>query len=233
MIIALQIWTRVHYSFVQINSLYTQDIKDTKQVKINYGKLEKQKLTIFLSAGVFKQSNQGFTLKSIVIFKNQPANPHSFLQLQKAFKGEFEVTYSSSGCLLVVDTYKCHQDVKIKQILNKNDINLLFLPGGTTFLLQPLDVAIMKPFKYSMNNHYLEWQYENQSSNLKSLLKKSQFLKWIVNTNQNIEKNLIVRPFKMIGITLQLDKLSIKYLSEAVKEICNDFLQLLKTFLLQ
>lgn len=49
--------------------------------------------------------------------------------------------------LLVIDAATFHNTDEIKRKLREQNIMLALIPGGCTNLMQPLDIAINKPFK--------------------------------------------------------------------------------------
>ena len=50
-------------------------------------------------------------------------------------------------CLLYWDTFACHLSKDIEEKLKKNQIDIRFIPGGTTSLLYSLDFSVNKPIK--------------------------------------------------------------------------------------
>ena len=45
--------------------------------------------------------------------------------------------------------------------MNKNEIKRIFIPGGLTRKLQPLDIAVNQPFKDNFKKCYTQYQLEN------------------------------------------------------------------------
>ena len=58
---------------------------------------------------------------------------------------------------LVLDSFKCHTNEKIKETLKKMNTVMGAIPGCWTKFLQPLDVSIKKPFKTIFRKLYDEW----------------------------------------------------------------------------
>ena len=50
--------------------------------------------------------------------------------------------------------------------MNNNQIKRLFIPGGLTRKLQPLDIAINKPFKDHLKKCYTKYQLENSGNTI-------------------------------------------------------------------
>lgn len=57
------------------------------------------------------------------------------------------------GSLLVMDSASFHKTKKVRQLLRANQVTLAVVPPGCTGLLQPLDVAVNKPFKALLRYH--------------------------------------------------------------------------------
>ena len=49
--------------------------------------------------------------------------------------------------LLVMDNHDTHCTLEVLKLAKENNVTLLGLPPHTTHILQPLDVAIMRPLK--------------------------------------------------------------------------------------
>lgn len=59
--------------------------------------------------------------------------------------------------MLALDLFQGHLTTPVKQALRKGKTNLVVIPGGMTSVLQPLDVALNKPFKDQVCELYTEW----------------------------------------------------------------------------
>lgn len=60
--------------------------------------------------------------------------------------------------LLIFDSYRCHVSKEFEEELFKHDnIDPLLIPGGLTFLLQPLDVGTNRIFKSCVHNSWREF----------------------------------------------------------------------------
>jgi hypothetical protein len=65
--------------------------------------------------------------------------------------------------VLILDTLRAHQTEEIRRLIRENHIQLLYIPGGLTGQLQPLDVGINGPLKHWLRE---EAASEDQSSQL-------------------------------------------------------------------
>ena len=88
-------------------------------------------------------------------------------------------------------------------------VELVLIPGGTTAVLQPLDVAINRPFKDSLRKLYLSWMVEN-TSNIETAATKSGYLKppslvevveWLKTSQKYIKSQHIESAFQATGLT--------------------------------
>ena len=53
----------------------------------------------------------------------------------------------NSKCILVLDKAPNHFNDTIEEYMNNNAINYIYIPGGLTSKLQPLDISVNKSFK--------------------------------------------------------------------------------------
>jgi hypothetical protein len=59
--------------------------------------------------------------------------------------------------LLLLDSFSVHLNEGVKDKLRNAGFDLLFIPKGMTGILQPLDIAINKPFKDRLRTQYTNW----------------------------------------------------------------------------
>lgn len=57
--------------------------------------------------------------------------------------------------VLIQDGHASHMSIKLIELARANDVHLLCLPAHTTYILQPLDVGVFKPFKTYFSKHAL------------------------------------------------------------------------------
>ncbi|CAG8801200.1 983_t:CDS:1 [Dentiscutata erythropus] len=111
--------------------------------------------------------------------------------------------------IIFVDGHQSHIRNDIKRAFIVEGLDLLEIPGGTTSVLQPLDVSINKPFKNGMRQRWKEWidkgkvvltKNENHKKALYELVSK-----WMSKIWKEISSNVLVRSFKATGLTLNPD----------------------------
>ena len=57
--------------------------------------------------------------------------------------------------LLVYDAFEAHLTESVKAAFVRENMNLAVIPGGLTSILQPLDVALNKPFKDGVRKRWM------------------------------------------------------------------------------
>ena len=64
--------------------------------------------------------------------------------------------------LLVWDSCTVHLTDRVKSSLRQRKIDTVVIPGGMISLLQPLDIAVNRPFKHNTRNIWNEWMMNAQ-----------------------------------------------------------------------
>ncbi len=64
--------------------------------------------------------------------------------------------------LLVWDSCTLHLPDRVKSSLRQRKIDTVVIPGGMISLLQPLDIAVNRPFKHNTRNIWNEWMMNAQ-----------------------------------------------------------------------
>lgn len=62
--------------------------------------------------------------------------------------------------LLVWDVHYSHRCSEILEYLTFNNVLVAFIPANTTDLLQPMDVAVNRPFKSALRDQFTHWYSE-------------------------------------------------------------------------
>ena len=111
---------------------------------------------------------------------------------------------TSGKKVLVMDTAPSHINYEVKNQLKSSNIEVLYIPGGCTSMLQPLDVVINKPLKDYIRTQYLEWLDKSVQNNKTSSItppEPDDVIRWAENAMKSIKKDLIVKSFESTGIT--------------------------------
>ena len=112
--------------------------------------------------------------------------------------------------LLIWDAYRCHMMDKVRMHVDKQtNSDMCILPGGTTNHLQPADVSWNKPFKGVYRVLYNQWMASGEQSftlggNMRAPDKLT-CLKWVVESWEVVTSEVIVKSFKVCGISVAVD----------------------------
>lgn len=89
--------------------------------------------------------------------------------------------------------------------MNKNEIKRIFIPGGLTRKLQPLDIAVNKPFKDNLKKCYTQYQLENYNNtitNKQAKVDRKKIVEWVNGIwDKEIDNGVICNGFKKTGIS--------------------------------
>ena len=67
-------------------------------------------------------------------------------------------------CILIVDLFSAHRDERVLSFLRAKGVDILFIPGGCTGILQIMDVVVNGPFKRFIRRCYMKWRAEQISN---------------------------------------------------------------------
>ena len=111
--------------------------------------------------------------------------------------------------LLVWDSFRAHLTDGVKDLLDRQNVNVAVIPGGLTPVLQPPDKCINKPFKAKVRAQYEAWMvngpFTYTPSGKKRAPSKEIVLRWSDQAWREIPVDLITRSFKSYGINNALD----------------------------
>lgn len=111
---------------------------------------------------------------------------------------------NSVKIILILDRCTSHLSSKLKNLLERHNIEIIFIPSGATSILQPLDVSINKPFKDFFRKNFNIW-LENfglkednigKTGNIKAA-KKIDILEWTLKSFDSIPRCQIADSFKV------------------------------------
>ena len=171
-------------SVVHENSLKVLSIKGKKQVsKLTSGERGRN-ITVLLcinAAGdqfipplfVFPRKRMDQSLKKDApegsLFDAQESgwiSTAGFLKWLKGFVERVNPT-KESPVLLILDGHSTHKDLQVILYAKQNNVHMISLPPHTTHKLQPLDRAIMRPFKTAFNEACGNWMQKYGKLGLK------------------------------------------------------------------
>ena len=117
--------------------------------------------------------------------------------------------------LVIYDMFKGQCTQKILELLELNNIDVIFIPANCTDRLQPLDVSVNKPAKAYLRSQFQEWyakqvceQLEDEPENKKMIDLRLSIMKplgarWLMNMYDYLKSKpeIIQNGFKSVGIT--------------------------------
>lgn len=111
--------------------------------------------------------------------------------------------------MLVLDSFRGHLVQPVKTAIEEGKTELVIIPGGLTSVLQPLDVAINKPFKDHLRRLYGEWiaSADRELTPTGKVKRPSpeQVCEWIATSWSLISSEMIVKSFRKTGISNALN----------------------------
>jgi hypothetical protein len=111
--------------------------------------------------------------------------------------------------MLVLSAFKGHVTDSVKDQLRKMKTELV-IPGGTTTVLQPMDISINKSFKDRLRQQYLTWIADparelTETGKIKHTA-PSEVARWVSAAWKAIPESIIVISFKKCCISNALDR---------------------------
>ena len=213
----------------------TVDIKENKEIDIYTFGADKVRISVLLSiAGngnklppilVFKAKKNGRfenDLNSLQIVKDKKifvycqgnawCDTDIFLNWLKNIYLNYELIKIKKKCLLILDKAPSHCTNTIIDFLNNNKIKRVFIPGGLTRKLQPLDLSVNKPLKEKLKKKYNQYIIDKGDEdntlfhNHQAKVDRKLIVQWVHEIWENdINSDIIVNGFKKSGITAKDD----------------------------
>ena len=134
---------------------------------------------------------------------------------------------SDRQLVLVLDSATCHFGKEITDVLELYSTKVVYIPGGCTSFLQPLDVSFNKPLKCMIRKFYQEWLVSTceaiESGKEKKNGQKSKLMtnggaikapeehvvhKWFMKAYNEISEQLVKNSFVVCGITFGLSSIA-------------------------
>lgn len=117
---------------------------------------------------------------------------------------------SCSGPMLDVNRAQKTEDIQ-DMLEGECNTSITYVPGGCTYLVQPVDVSSNKPFKSTVERQATQHMLENLDSYVYSRINASArqvlITKWVGQAWEEIsaDKEMIIRSFKKCGISLPVE----------------------------
>ena len=86
--------------------------------------------------------------------------------------------------LLILDSFRVHMMGSVVEKIQGIEIEVQYIPGGCTYLCQPIDVGVNKPIKNKMADKWEDWLEEEEVQNGKALMTPSRkfIASWVFET---------------------------------------------------
>jgi len=147
-----QFWDNI-YTLRFTHKIETKKVVDqvgTKRAIVLTSGSEKKRCTVVLTCG-----SDGTLFAPMIIFKGKQTR-------HKSVDKVLSKIHPLDTKLLVLDAFSGHKDKQdalplVARRLKKNDFHTLVVPGGCTPLVQPLDVALIRPFKARVKELWASW----------------------------------------------------------------------------
>jgi hypothetical protein len=198
----------------------TLDFKGTKRVVVCKALSARKRFTAGLTV-----SSRGDKLPPFLIFPGKRGNiehDSTTVVCVKQEKGFMNVTLfrdwiekvfapirsqTSPKEILLLDAFTAHCDKAALARLRALRLIPVFIPGGCTAFLQPLDVSVNKPFKDRFRSHYRTWMLDEKSHTFtgKGAMRAAtpdEVQKWVVNSWSQIPATTISKGFVSAGAIL-------------------------------
>lgn len=229
-------WDQTGTKLVPVNSWMLED-KGSKQVAV-VGKDNKRKITSLLAV-----SADGALLPPQVIYKGNTSGCHAKVtfpadwnvthspshwsteETMLEFLDAVIIPYVERKCkelkmsldqpaLAICDVSTAHRCDSVLQKLTTNNIRQVFIPGGCTAELQPLDLSVNEPFKFGMKDSFATWyaesvktaldageSFESVKIDLKASTVKPRHANWLISAVQKLSSmNCLEDGFRKAGI---------------------------------
>ena len=111
--------------------------------------------------------------------------------------------------LLVWDMFRAHLVDYVRKKLNEMKTHVAVIPGGTTSILQPLDVCLNKPFKVNMRKLWNEWMISGEQELTKAGNFKrpsiEKVVAWVKDAWDAVPASQVIISFKKCSISNAMD----------------------------
>jgi transposase-like protein len=106
--------------------------------------------------------------------------------------------------LLILDTYAAHMTARFRSVLAEKNIDPLYIPGGLTPVLQPLDISVNKAVKDRIRDAYSRWARNtfNSETGLSKPSRKD-IAEWLLYAWEGIRQETILSGFRVAGILVE------------------------------
>jgi hypothetical protein len=121
-----------------------------------------------------------------------------------------QLSRPEQAALAIFDVFRAHRSESFLKKLNDANIRQVFIPGGCTGELQPLDLTVNQAFKTMMKARFSAWYAEKVKDKLNSQDDEVVELQigvikplhgvWLMDAIAALEKELIIKGFEQAGL---------------------------------
>jgi hypothetical protein len=104
---------------------------------------------------------------------------------------------------LVLDSFSCHRTQRVTQRFMQLGLSVIFIPGGLTPYLQPLDIGVNSPFKHWLREEFAK---ESSTANLSPPQKRDRVLLRILGSWASIEADTVRNAFNHMFLHTGVDE---------------------------
>lgn len=114
-------------------------------------------------------------------------------------------SFFQKNSLLIMDAMTSHLGEEVKKTVNAAGGHIAIIPGGLTSKLQPLDIAVNRPFKVFIREEWAKWMIRGTHTFTATGRQRragyDEICKWILSSWQRVKVSTIVNSFVKSGIT--------------------------------
>ena len=103
------------------------------------------------------------------------------------------------GCLVTWDNFAAHSTEAVKELCTKEKLHVLELPPNCTPFIQPLDVAVNRPFKAALKKSFHSWTVDNIGKVPQTKVGRNEIYKWSRDAWKDMSPETIQRSFVCCG----------------------------------
>jgi hypothetical protein len=114
------------------------------------GRIEKSEFSTFPNDALYACQGNAWMDEKVML-----------LWVEKVLKPYVDTAPDRIVPLLFLDSYRCHMMGSVVQAIQVLGVEVEHIPGGCTYLCQPVDIGVNKPFKTRMRDSWEAWMIED------------------------------------------------------------------------
>ncbi len=101
--------------------------------------------------------------------------------------------------ILFLDLFRVHMLGSVVDAIQNLGVQVEFIPGGCTGLVQPIDVRINKPYKANMTKGYTDWLLRQDPNLPIRAAKREDVSVWILQVVGAIDEQIVKKAWRKTG----------------------------------